>query len=88
MILRSGFYLEVVGEAHGESTDNEAGVVEEQSEQSIIIDFYILCNINYSSQKKLIVKKEEPVHLERDDTKYESCSGICDTLTLPWLTVW
>ena len=26
-------YLEEVGEAHGESTNNEAGVVEEQSEQ-------------------------------------------------------
>ena len=36
-MIGSSFYLEVVGETHGEATDNKAGVVEEQSLSSNII---------------------------------------------------
>ena len=89
--------MEVVGETHGESTDNKTGVVEEQSEQLILYRSHIIIDRQKDHNNKLIGndnesdyidrQKDQPVHLERDDPKYQSCDGICDTLVTPLLVL-
>ena len=79
MILKS-VYLEVVGEAHWESTDNEAGVVEEQSEQFVIIDF-IFYVISIIVVRKNWLWKKKNLSILREMTPSMSRAAV---FVIPW----
>ena len=87
-------YLEEVGETHGEATDNEAGVVEEQPEHDRQQQEDWLHPTSQQQQQpehdvdrqhRQQQEEQLPVHLEREDAKYQPGKSVCDTLVMPWL---